>query len=167
MNGLLCTNYQHSRGNWGHCENVWCGPCYIPHPLDHFHLCVPHDESGFEWWHEDYEACYRVGQNGNHLVTVFQCDTCIFINLACWLPLSHSPCNNLTICCIRQANLDSMWGREMSTVRSTAQLVQKTVTLSAGLGIEPEYPALGPFPVSDQLGYGVAVALLLKSLEPG
>ncbi len=34
-------------------------------------------------------------------------------------------------------------------------------------GITPEYPPLGPFPVGDQLGYGIAVAMLLKYLEPG
>lgn len=146
---------------------MWCGSCYIPHPTDRFYTFTPHDESGFEWQREEDETRYRVGRNGNHLVTVFQCDHCIFVNLTRRLPLPHSPRDNLTLCCIRRANLDAMWGRETSTIRSTVQAVQKTISLLNSLGIEPEYPALGPFPVTDQLGYGVALAMLLKSLEPG
>lgn len=60
-----------------------------------------------------------------------------------------------------------MWGRETSTICSTSQSVQKTISLLASVGVEPSYPCLGPFPVNDKLGYGVAVAMLLKSLEPG
>jgi hypothetical protein len=33
--------------------------------------------------------------------------------------------------------------------------------------LSPQFPPLGPFPVGDSLGIGVAVAMLLKSLEPG
>jgi hypothetical protein len=33
--------------------------------------------------------------------------------------------------------------------------------------MEPPYPPLGPFPVADNLGYAVAIAMLLKSCEPG
>lgn len=98
---------------------------------------------------------------------MFQCDRCIFINLLHRLPIVDSPRDELVLCCIRRANLDAMWGREPSTVSSTALAVRKTVTLLGELGISPEYPALGPFPIGDQLGYGVAVAMLLKSLEPG
>jgi hypothetical protein len=35
------------------------------------------------------------------------------------------------------------------------------------LGLEPQLPALGPFPVEDSLGMRVAVAMLMKTLEPG
>jgi hypothetical protein len=35
------------------------------------------------------------------------------------------------------------------------------------VGLEPEYPALGPYPVGDTVGFRVAVGMLLKSLEPG
>jgi hypothetical protein len=30
-----------------------------------------------------------------------------------------------------------------------------------------KFPALGPFPVGASLGFGVAIAMLLKSMEPG
>jgi hypothetical protein len=60
-----------------------------------------------------------------------------------------------------------MWGREPSTVRSTALAVRHTISLLDTVGVVPEYPALGPFPVRDTLGYGIAVAMLLKSMQPG
>lgn len=119
------------------------------------------------WRKDDDASRYKVGRDGDHLVTSFQCDTCVFINLLRRPPICDSPRDSLTLCCIRRANLDALWGREPSTVNSTVQAVSKTVSLLGALGIEPEYPALGPFPVGDQLGYGVAVAMLLKSLEPG
>jgi hypothetical protein len=71
------------------------------------------------------------------------------------------------MCCIRCLNLDALWGKESSTVDSTARAVWQTVTLLKPLGIQPQYPSLGPFPSDDALGYGVAIAMLLKSLEPG
>jgi len=35
------------------------------------------------------------------------------------------------------------------------------------VGLPPSFPPLGPFPVGDSLGMSVAIAMLLKSLEPG
>jgi hypothetical protein len=35
------------------------------------------------------------------------------------------------------------------------------------VGLEPNFPALGPFPVGDSVGFRVAIGMLLKSLEPG
>jgi hypothetical protein len=110
---------------------------------------------------------YHVGRNGNHLVIVFQCDDCVFLNLLQRRPLPHSPQDNLTLCCIRRLNLDALWGRETTTVNSTARAVRQTVALLQPLGIQPQYRALGPFPLEDTLGYGVTVAMLLKSLESG
>jgi hypothetical protein len=146
---------------------VWCGSCYLPHADDRFHRFVPRDEGGFEWKSTKEPLRYHVGRDGNHLVTVFQCDDCVFLNLLQRRPLPHSPRDNLTLCCIRRLNLDALWGKETSTVNSTTRAVRQTVNLLQPLGIQPQYPALGPFPLEDTLGYGVAVAMLLKSLEPG
>ncbi len=146
---------------------MWCGNCYTPHAKDRFFQFSPQDESGYEWRQPGDELRFKHGRNGNHLVSVFQCDFCIFINLLRRKPVHASERDQLVLCCIRRANLDAMWSRETSTVRSTTHAVQKTVSLLGELGISPDYPALGPFPLTDQLGYGVAIAMLLKSLEPG
>jgi len=153
--------------HWKPCESAWCGSCYLPHSDDRFHRFVPRDEGGFAWSASQELQRYQVGRDGNHLVTVFQCDDCIFLNLLHRRPLSHSTRDNLTLCCIHHMNLDALWGRETSTVDSTARAVRQTITLLQPLGIRPQYPPLGPFPLDDSLGYGVAIAMLLKSLEPG
>jgi hypothetical protein len=60
-----------------------------------------------------------------------------------------------------------MWGRETSTIWSTVQAVDKTISLLAPFGISPSYPRLRPHTVGDSMGYGVAIAMILKSAEPG
>lgn len=60
-----------------------------------------------------------------------------------------------------------MWGREPATVRSTVLAVTHTISVLRQVGVTPSYPDLGPFPVRDTLGYGIAIAMLLKSLSPG
>lgn len=52
-------------------------------------------------------------------------------------------------------------------MRSTVQAVDKTIRLLAPFGIQPSYPPLGPHGQGDKLGYGVAIAMVLKSMEPG
>jgi hypothetical protein len=52
----------------------------------------------------------------SHLVTPFQCDLCVSRNLQGRNPGAH---DELLMECIRQANLDALWGREASTVNST------------------------------------------------
>jgi hypothetical protein len=167
MNGLFCANFHSSWLHWKLCDAVWCGACYVPHPYNHFHQFVARDKGGFVWDLSHDTKRYQVGRNGNHLVTVFQCDECIFLNLLHRRPLPHSPSDNLTLCCIRCLNLDALWRKETNTVESTACTVHQTVNLLKPLGIQPQYPQPGPFPLDDSLGYGVAIAMLLKSLEPG
>lgn len=85
MNGLFCRNYYGTQGWWGAvfevCSRVWCGSCYTPHPSDTFHINIPSDESGFQWWvrvkPKDalrfHQAC-----DGDHLMMPFQCYWCLF-----------------------------------------------------------------------------------------
>ena len=149
--GLFCANFHSCQMHWKPCESAWCGSCYLPHSDDRFHRFVPRDEGGFAWSASQELQRYQVGRDGNHLVTVFQCDDCIFLNLLHRRPLSHSTRDNLTLCCIRRMNLDALWGRETSTVDSTARAVRQTITLLQPLGIRPQYPPLGPFPLDDSL----------------
>lgn len=67
--------------------------------------------------------------------------------------------------CIRQANLDALSGREVSTIESTLHAATHK-NVDAGKN-EPSYPGLGPFPTEDNLGYAVEIVMLLKSREPG
>jgi hypothetical protein len=139
----------------------------VPHPDDRFHYHVPRDESGFEWRRPGDERRFKHGRDGNHLVVSFHCDACVFRNLSGRLPHGGSARDGLLMRCIRRVNLDAMWGLEGNTVRSTVSAVKHTIGLLDQVGIKPQYPPLGPFPVRDDLGYFVAIAMVMKSLEPG
>lgn len=69
---------------------------------------------------------------------------------------------------LRRANLDALWGRETTTVAANRRNLNQLIRLwSEHIGVEPQLPALGPFPAHDAFGVTAAVAMLAKSLEPG
>lgn len=146
------------------CKSVWCGDCYLPPTHVHFFHYRATDEDGYHWGRAVDEKRHASGRDGDHLVTPFQCDLCIFRNMNNRNPGPH---DQLLLECIRQANLDALWGRDSATVSSTLRGVRQTITLLRQVNTAPPYPPLGPFPVQDTLGYAVAVAMLLKSREPG
>jgi hypothetical protein len=167
MKGLFCANFASSRECWEPCKQVWCGKCYTPHPLDRFHRYSPTDEDGYEWQSPDQDDVSVRARNGDHLVVPFQCDLCIFRNLTCRNPFPQEPQDALLLCCIRRVNLDAVWGRESATVMATLRSATQMVKLWETAGLPPLLPSRGPFPVVDSFGYGVAIAMVLKSLEPG
>jgi hypothetical protein len=146
---------------------VWHGPCYTPHPDDHFYCHQATDDDGFDWRPRETLLRYRVARNGDNLITTFQCDLCCFRNLQQRDPLPDVPKDNLLLCVIRRALLDALWGREPQTVEATLRAARSMVSQWQKVGLTPQFPPLGPFPVCDSLGMGVAVAMLLKTLEPG
>ncbi len=52
-------------------------------------------------------------------------------------------------------------------MQATLRAVTQLTTQLRHVGLEPALPALGPHPVEDCCGLRVAIAMLLKSLEPG
>jgi hypothetical protein len=146
---------------------VWCGECYTPHPLDKFFQYTPSDEGGFDWRPQDDLLRHRQARDGDMLLTPFQCDLCVFQNLQHRNPSPHNPKDDLLLCCIRRANLDAVWGREPQTVQATLRAAKQMILMWQQVGLVPSFPALGPFPVSDSFGMNIAIAMLLKSLEPG
>lgn len=125
------------------------------------------DEDGFDWRPPEMLLRFKTARDGDHLLTPFQCDLCCFRNLQQRDPLPTLPQDQLLLCCIRRANLDAVWGRESHTVAATLRGVRHMVRLWGKLGLAPTFPALGPYPVSDSLGMSVAIAMLMKTLEPG
>jgi hypothetical protein len=165
--GLFWANFAHSRLHWKPCRSAWHGACYQPHPLDHFYYHVATDDDGFDWRPPEALQRFRVARDGDHLLTSFQCDLCCFRNLQRRDPFPGLPQDDLLLCGIRQANLDALWGREPHTVADTLRGVRHLVRLWGKLGLAPCLPPLGPYPVSDLLGMSVALAMLMKTLEPG
>ncbi len=99
MNGIFCTNFVSSRQSWKACHSIWYRQCYTPHALDHFYYHIPVDEDGFDWRPSEDLLRYKQGRDGDHLITSFQYDTCIFHNLMQRGPLPNVS-RELLQCCI-------------------------------------------------------------------
>jgi hypothetical protein len=143
---------------------MWCGECYTPPTSFKFHRCLPKDESGVDWGRSSDLERHLYGRPGDHLVTPFQCDLCIFRLLKGRNP---GTLDTEVMDCIRQVNLDALWGRESGTVLGTRRAVKQTLEIWKRLGLEPTFESRGPFPNRDSFGYSVAIAMITKSREKG
>jgi hypothetical protein len=152
------------RLHWNPCNQVWHGACYTQHHLNRFYHHVPTDDDGFDWHPPESLARHKEGRDGDHLTTPFQCDLCWFRKLQHRDPNPDLTKDTLLLCCIRRANLDAVWGREPQTVSATLCTAKQMISLWNKVGMQPQFMPLGPFPVCDSLGMGVAVAMLLKTL---
>jgi hypothetical protein len=52
-------------------------------------------------------------------------------------------------------------------VDSMLRSVRQMITVCQKVELEPTFPPLGPYPVSNSFGYTVAIAMMVKSLDPG
>jgi hypothetical protein len=75
--------------------------------------------------------------------------------------------DRLLLQCIRRASLDSFWGREPSTVRANLRGAKRMEEVGTTVGITSVSPPLGPYSSADTFGMGLAVCILLRSLDPG
>lgn len=127
------------------------------------------DEEGTSLVHKADIDRFMVGRCGDHLLAPFQCETCHFRNLLGRdIELSSIQDRLLTIT-MRRASLDAFWSREASTVGGTARGLRTMANklLVVGIKMEQVLPKMGPHPLRDKCGMGIAVALLLRSLDPG
>ena len=115
---------------------------------------------------EKDEGRFLSGRSGDHWMTTFQCDLCHFRNMQGRDPFGER--DSLLMATIRRANLDAMWSRESSTVMGNAREVRMLMKNARLLGIEDSLlPSMGPFPLEDEQGMGVAVCILIRSLDEG
>lgn len=131
-----------------------------------FPIRRPSDEDGFAVIVEKDQHRFLRGRAGDHLLTTFQCDVCHFRNLKGHSPLDGYDDNRL-LTYIRRANLDAFWARETGTVRNTRRDVATITRNAAVFGLVNILPKMGPFRVADDHGMGLAVCMLLRSLDTG
>ena len=60
-----------------------------------------------------------------------------------------------------------MWSREPSTVRSVRQGIVKIIDNSRKLGISPNLPPLGPWPLQDTVAFTIVLAQLRYAQNQG
>jgi hypothetical protein len=112
------------------------------------------------------ETRFVQARNGNHLIMPFQCDFCHFQNVYKRDPKGRKGSNLLSLRCIRRANLDALWEREPGIVAGNVSGAKRLHDIGTGiLEIPSIIPPMGPFSLRDKFGMGVAMTMLLRSLD--
>ena len=174
--GVFCSNFSWKFGAGTACNNAWCGSCYIsPNDIqfpsahlseDLYQGATARDKTRLEqaWKHKHRRKTdYQVARNGDHLLTPFECDFCVFKKLKHRFPSSENAQDQLLMSCIRRSSLDAFWSRATATVGANRSLVKQQISLSQTLGLEGPFTDYGPSPSEDHCGREVAAAILLKS----
>ena len=68
---------------------------------------------------------------------------------------------------IKRCIMDSGWGMEHSTIKNHLLEFKMNVIKCKDIGKASSYLYLGPHPVKDLLGMGLAVEMLMRILDPG
>ena len=117
---------------------------------------------------KDRQEDYSHARAGDHLMTPFECDWCIFRKLRGEEPDPRSVQDKYLMVCVRCMNLDAFWSRAASTVAQNTRNARRMIEKSMKVGI-PYGPFLshGPFPSYDHCGYQVVYLMLDSSLDEG
>ena len=126
----------------------------------------PQDEEGFDLTLEEDRGRHMFARNGDHLLIPFQCEICHYRNLKGMDP-TGTKADGILLRTIRRANLDAFWSREPGTVSATRRDSLKLAEIGMRLGLKNILPVMGPFPLEDSLGMGLAVGMLIRSLDKG
>lgn len=162
---------------------MWCGDCYTSSEYLDFQTQVDPrlldtelDGTVMEdgWPRNPWKTskpdpfAFHYARNGDHLMTHFECDTCVFRKLRDGDYPDHSrPTDKLLLACIRRVNLDAFWSSAKNTVTSNRGVVEKGIRLSTRMGTKGPYLDPGPFPLHDHCGYEVACQMVLDSTGVG
>lgn len=153
---------------WEPCNGYWCHGCYNLEDDGLFPIRRPSDENGYMVVLEKDRTRFLFGRAGDNLLTTFQCDECQFRNIKGRSAGDREEDIRL-LKFIRRANLDAFWAREPGTVNNTRREVMGIRKKASSLGMDPDLllPKMGPFPVTDKQGMGLACCVLLRSLDEG
>lgn len=128
-NGLFCANFGSRTSSGRICDSAWYSPCYRVSDTDNFHINMPQDSSGCVQVKKGDEDRFKYARGGDHLITTFQCDTCLFFLLKRRIPINDNLKDNLFLRCMRRVSLDAMWSSAPVTVNSTRREVNKSIKL--------------------------------------
>ena len=167
-------NFSWSVGGFPRCQASYCAGCYTSNnKTKFFKMEVPESlhpdaTTNAKWRHK--KACedeFEVARPGDHLLTPFQCDTCVFRRLHQRDPEPRSNSDNLLLAFIRRANLDAFWSRASGTVKNTRSNVQRTVESLSMFGLSGPFFDPGPSASHDSFGYETAISVLVDSQKAG
>jgi hypothetical protein len=122
------------------------------------------DEAGNPWYkQQEREDRINHGIAGAHLVMPFQCEDCWMRILEGRTP--KQGVDDSLVACIRRVNLDAMTGKSARTIGSHLARSRRILAFNARYGKTPSLKPRGPLPSRDVVGMGVAVDMILYSLE--
>jgi hypothetical protein len=125
------------------------------------------DEDGELLEEENEDTRFQVARAGDHLMVPFQCELCHYRNIMKRDPDERLGSDFELLDTMRRANLDAFWNRETSTVGANLLQAIRMEKTSKRYGMPCLTPKMGPWPLEDVLGMGVAVAVLDRSLDKG
>ena len=129
-------------------------------------MVKPQEQEGFYLTLESDKGRHMSARNGDHLMIPFQCELCHYRNLKKMDPVRDK--EDVTLLrAIRRANLDAFWSREPEKISSTRRDSLKLSKIGLDKGLSSVLPVMGHFPVEDSLGIGLAVCMLVRSLDKG
>jgi hypothetical protein len=121
------------------------------------------DTQGNPWFRQKQkEDEINRGVNGAHMLLAFKCKQCWLLNMEGCLP--QSGCDDMYLKLIRQANLDAIGGRTVTTTKAHTVTILRMVRNCAAIRKTPMIPARGPCKLEDSVGMSVAVDMLYSSL---
>jgi hypothetical protein len=173
LGGVICANIGLQRGQGlAICDGAWHGACFKQHEMDKFPVLGVRDLDDAlvnEDLLEDEDLLrFKEAREGDHLICLFQCDYCHFDNMKKRRPIIGNLYDQLCLICIRRVILDSLWGRERTTVNSNKLEGLRYIGVCRALGSEEDaYPAQGPFPRKDLWGMRAACDILIRSVDRG
>ncbi len=173
--GIFCANFSNSILDYASCQKVWHAQCYECLGLGtscdlKFPIKEMKDENDNPWsWYKQQEKEYRInhGVAGAHLSLLMP-----FLCERCWMRIlekrSPQPGRDDTlVACIRRVNLDAMTGKSEYTIKGHLgrSRTKRILTFNSKYGNTPTFEPRGSLPPMDLVGMGVALDMMLYSLE--
>ena len=138
---ICCRNFSWNFGGWTTCGGMWCGGCYTS-PMTGFWLAPDPREQhlaqdGANRWRSKVDLKrFQYARNGDHLMTPFVCDLCVFRALRNRDPITLSDKDQKTLMYIRRCRMDAFWSRAVSTVAGNRRGVSRIISMHQQLGDE-------------------------------
>ena len=108
---------------------------------------------------------FQVTRPGDHLLTPFQCDLCVFRWLKQEDPNDTTSTDRVLLACIRRANLDAFWSWVTGAVRNDRNAVRRSTESVQCVGLAGPHCDPGPAPDTDVVGYETALAALADTAQ--
>jgi hypothetical protein len=153
----------------------WHASCYLSRERDNYPVgkLADENEGNDDLVDGDLDDAqdennYKYARKGDNFMCPFQCDLCHYRNLTGKDPGDNFEQDLRLLVAIRRAILDSFWARAESTVGNNFRDLKKFKTIGEEkLGLKTILPEMGPFPLEDTWGIGVAVVILERSMDKG